>query len=234
MSRLVATIGCDVRVQARNGFYWAVAFLLAMLLAVITQLPPLDWRWLLPPLILGNLITATFYFMAGLVLLEKAEGTLQAQIVTPLRVGEYLGSKIATLAALSIAEHLVLAWITVGTAFRPVPLVAGVALASALYCLAAFPATVRYGSINELLFPTIVWTSLFALPILEYAGLWQTPLIYLHPFQAPLVLLRGAVNELQPREWAYGIGYGALWVGVAFVWCHRAFQRFVVSTVRSR
>ena len=114
MSRLAATLLCDVRLQYRNGFYWAVAFLVAALLIVITRIPELDWRPVLPPLVLGNLVTATFFFMAGLVLLEKKEGTLEAQIVTPLTATDYLTSKIATLTALSIAEHVLLALITVG------------------------------------------------------------------------------------------------------------------------
>lgn len=234
MSRLAATIRCDVRLQFRNGFYWAVAFLLTILLVVIAQLPAFDWRPVLPALILGNLVTATFYFMAGLVLLERGEGTLEAQIVTPLRVEEYLGSKLVTLTALSIVENVIIALITVGTVFRPLPLVLGIVLASCLYCLAAFPAAVRYGSINELLFPTMLWTLLFALPIVQYAGVWHTPLMYLHPFQAPLVILRGAVAELPPWEWVYGIAWGMLWIGIAFVWCRRAFRRFVVTALGTR
>lgn len=229
MSRLVATLRCDARLQYRNGFYWAVAFLLAVLLAVVTRLPPFDWAPVLPPLVLGNLVTATFFFMAGLVLLEKREGTLEAQIVTPLRVEDYLISKVVTLTALSLAEHVVIALMTVGLSVRPLPLVLGVVLASALYCLAGFAAVVRYDSINEMMFPTIVWVTLFSLPILHYAGLWTSPLMYLHPFQPPLVILEGAVAPLQPREWAYGLGCSALWIGLAFAWCRGAFQTFVIA-----
>ena len=234
MTRFGATLRCDVRLQMRNGFYWAVAFLLAILLLVITQLPSLDWALVLPPLILGNLVTATFFFMAGLVLLEKGEGTLEAQIVTPLTARDYLLSKVATLTGLSVVEHLFIALITVGVAFRPVPLVLGVVLAAALYCLAAFPAVVRYDSINELMFPTMVWVTFFSLPILHYAGLWDSPVMYLHPFQAPLVLLKGAVYPLAQWEWIYGLGYAALWIGLGFFWCRRAFQRFVVTAAGTR
>lgn len=234
MSRLVATLRCDVRLQYRNGFYWAVAFLVAALLVVITQIPPLDWKPVLPPLVLGNLVTATFFFMAGLVLLEKKEGTLAAQIVTPLSATDYLVSKIGTLTALSIVEHVLLALITVGTAFNPVALVVGVVAAAALYCLAGFGAVVRYDAINEMMFPTIVWVTLFSLPILHYAGLWSSPVMYLHPFQAPLVVLEAAVQPIEAWEWAYGLGYSALWIGLGFIWCRRSFQRFVVSAAGAR
>ena len=228
-ARLVATIRCDLRLQFRNGFYLAVGFLLLTLVLVITQLPQLNWAPLLPPLVLGNLALATFFFMAGLVLLEKGEGTLEAQVVTPLSSGEYLASKVVTLTGLSLVEHFVIAWITVGTQFRPTNLFLGVILASALYCLAGFAAVLRYDSINELMMPTIVWTTLFAAPILHYAGLVNTSLMYLHPFQPALVILKGVVTPLVFWEWVYGLGVGALWVAAAVLWSRRAFYRFVVA-----
>ena len=234
MSRLVATLGCDIRLQLRNGFYWVVAFLLVVILVLITQLPDLPWAVVLPPFLLGNLVTATFFFMAGLVLLEKGEGTLEAQIVTPLRVGEYLASKVFTLTALSLVENLLIVVIAGGLDFSPVPLLLGIVLASILYCLAGFGAAARYESINELLFPTIVWVSVFALPIIDYAGLWSSWLMYLHPFQAPLVLLKGGFVPLAAWEWAYGIGWSAIWIGLGLRWSSRAFQRFVVATAGAR
>jgi len=139
-----------------------------------------------------------------------------------------------TLTLLSIAEHVFLALITVRGSFRPLPLVLGVVLASVLYCLAGFLAVVRYDSINELLFPTMVWVTLFSLPILHYAGWWSTGFMYLHPFQAPLVILKGAVSPLQAWEWLYGVGYSALWIGLGFVWCSRAFRRFAVRAAGTR
>lgn len=234
MSPLAATIACDVRLQFRNGFYYAVAFVLAAILIVIRLLPDFEWGPVLPPFVLGNLSLATFFFIAGLVLLEKGEGTLEAQIVTPLTARGYLASKVLTLTALSLAENLLIVVITARLDFAPLPLVLGIALASALYCLAGFIAVVRYDSINELLFPTIVWVTLFSLPILHYAGLWTSPLVYLHPFQAPLVLLGGAFSPLAGWEWLYGIGYAALWIVAAFVWSARAFRRVVVAAVGTR
>lgn len=211
-----------------------MAFLLAVMVLVIVRLPDFDWVPVVPPLVLGNLALATFFFLAGLVLLEKGEGTLEAQIVTPLTAGGYLASKLITLTALSLVENLVIVLVTAGPLFSPLPLVLGIVSASALYCLAGFVAVVRYDSINELLFPSMVWVTFFSLPILHYAGLWTSPLMYLHPFQAPLVLLGGGFEPLAPWEWAYGIGYSALWIGGSFAWSARDFRRFVAAAVGTR
>ena len=234
MTRIAATLRCDVRLQARNGFYLAVAFLLAIVVVVIGQLRHLPWDAVIAPLILGNLSLATYMFMAGLVLLEKDEGTLEAQVVSPLRPGEYLLSKTISLTGLSLVENVIVALVACGADIRLGPLVAGIVTASALYCLSGFIAIARYDSINEFLFPSILYLTAFSLPILDYAGLWSTRWMYLHPFQAPLVLLTGTVGPLAPWQWLYGLGYSALWIGVALYWSRRLYDRFVVARAGTR
>lgn len=229
MSRLAATLRCDVRLQARNGFYWAVLFLLAVFTVVIALLPDFDWRPIIPPLLLGNLVVATFMFTAGMVLLEKDEGTLAAQAVTPLAAREYLASKVASLSGLSLFESVAITLIACGLGLRWAPLVLGVLLASALYCLGGFLTIVRYDSVNEFLFPSVLYITFFSLPILAYAGLWTSPLMYLHPMQAPLVLFEAAVAEIAPWEWLYGVGYSVLWIALALRWSRTAYRRFVAE-----
>ena len=92
----------------------------------------------------------------------------------------------------------------------------------------------RYDSINEYLFPSMVYTVFFALPILHYAGLWTSPWIYLHPFQAPLVILKGAVFRLETWEWLYGLLYSIFWIAWTFEWSRRTFRRFVTARVGVR
>ena len=234
MNRLTATMQCDVRLQIRNGFYWAVAFLLGAVVVVISLLPVFDWAPVLPALVLGNLVTATFFFMGGLVLLEKREQTLEAQIVTPLTTTEYLTSKVVTLTALSVIENVLIVIVAYGTGFRLVPLVIGIVGASAIYCLLGFVAVARYDSINEYLFPSMMYVTVCSLPFLHYAGLWETPLMYLHPLMAPLVILEAAFVPLETWEWVYGLLYSALWIGLCLEWSRRTFQRFVVAREGAR
>ena len=92
-------------------------------------------RYVLPAVVFGNLVAVNFYFMAGLVLLEKWEGTLEAQVVTPLADWEYLVSKTVTLAALSLVEQFVIVGSAYGLGFGVGALIGGVALAAILYTL---------------------------------------------------------------------------------------------------
>jgi hypothetical protein len=104
MKRLLSTIRCDIRLQARNGFYHAAAFVAAFWTFALSRIEPDHLVLWMPVFILSNILINTFYFMAGLVLLEKAEGTLIAQSVTPLRPWEYLVSKLVTLKKVPMAE----------------------------------------------------------------------------------------------------------------------------------
>lgn len=98
LARLRAAAAADVRLQLRNGFYAAAAFVAVCLVLLLGPLSADTVALLLPPLVLLNLQVNTFYFIGGLVLLERAEGSLEALTVTPLRPWEYLSAKVATLA----------------------------------------------------------------------------------------------------------------------------------------
>jgi fluoroquinolone transport system permease protein len=229
MSRLFATVRCDLRLQIRNGFYAATLFISAFWAAILLQAGALDLRWLLPPMVIGNLLIGTFFFIGALVLLEKGEGTLTAQVVTPLRVGEYLSAKLITLSGLALAETLILVPVIAGWRFDALLLVAGVLLAAALYCLFGFVAVARYTAINEYLLPSGVYITGLWLPLLAYMAQWRPWLLYLHPFSAPLALVEAAFGAAAPWQIVYGLAYSALWIALLSIWSGRVFRRWVVE-----
>ena len=234
MHRLAATVRLDLRLQLRNGFYYVVAFVLACWFVLLTRLPAIDWGYVLPAVVFGNLVMVNFYFIAGLVLLEKGEGTLEAQVVTPLADWQYLGSKTATLTALSLVEQVVIVWSAHGGGFAGGRLAAGIVLAAILYTLTGFVLVARYRSINEFMFPSVLFTAILSLPMLHYFGLWDSWLLYLHPFTAPLVLLAGAFRPMPAWQLVYGVLYGALWAGLLLLAARRAFDRYIVAREGSR
>lgn len=229
MTRLLATIRCDVTIQVRSGFYAATAFVTVVWTLILLQAGALDLRWLLPPMLVGNLLIGTFSFIGGLVLLEKGQGTLIAQVVTPLRGGEYLAAKVLTLSALALAETLVLVAAIVGWRFNAALLVAGVALASALYCLAGFIAVARYAAISEYLLPSGLYVAALWMPLIAALAQWRHWLLYLHPMSAPLVLLEAAFGPVNPWLVAYGFVYSALWIAALVFLSRRAFQRWIIA-----
>lgn len=225
MNRLLATIAADLRLQIRNGFYAATSVVLVVTGALaFFAAQQLDLGWLLPAFALNNLMITAFYFVAALVLLEKAEGLLQARTVTPLRPSEYLWAKVTTLALLAFVHNLVVALLLQGTHFNTVLFAAGVVIAAAQLTLVGFAAVARYSAINTYLFPSLPVAAALMFPLLPYTLGWEHPLLYVHPLQAPLELMRAAIVPQPVWRIVYGLIYGALWVGVMFLLARRAWQ----------
>ncbi|MBA2244570.1 MAG: ABC transporter permease [Gemmatimonadetes bacterium] len=234
MRRLLAAARGDVRLQTRNGFYYATLFVIVTWMLLVGFLPIPDLGWILPALVAGNLVITTFYFIAALVLLEKDENTLEALVVTPLRPGEYLAAKLATLTALAWIENLLIVVLLYGPRFDALLLSLGMVLASLLLTLAGFVAVARYDSINEFLMPSALYSTLLTLPLFPYLAAWEHALLYLHPMQAPLVLMRAAFLPEPLWKVLYGIVYSALWIAVAYRWAERSFHRFVIARAGAR
>ncbi len=236
MTRLLSTFRWDLTRQFRYGFYYVSALLILILVALLHQLPgdgSIDFGLLIPALVVLSLVMTTFYFMGALVLLEKGEGTLAALVVTPVRDTEYLASKVASLSLLAMVETLLLILLIYGTAFEPLPLLAGMSLLGGFYTLIGFVAIARYDTINEYLLPSILITIALGLPLLDHFGLWESVLFYLHPVQPALVLLRAAFAPMEMWQLAYGVLGASAWVGLSFVWARQLFHRFVVRAAGS-
>ena len=229
MRRLAAAIVCDMRLQVRNGFYYAAAFVAVFWALALSRIPAKFLALWLPVFILSNILINTFYFMAGLVLLEKAEGTLMAQSVTPLRSWEYLISKVVTLTVVSVCESLVITLFGYGAAFGPAAFFLGVMSSAVLFALTGFLLVIRYDSINEFLFPSFLFTLLFVPPFLSYFGFIGSWLVYLHPMQASLLLTQAAFESIAWWQWFYSVLYPILWIGMLLVFSQRAFERFVIA-----
>ena len=161
MTRLISTIRWDIQLQIRNGFYYVAAFMAVFLIGVLWTLSDEVLSSLLPALVFENIFIGTFFFMAGLLLLEKGEGTLEGLITTPLRQGEYLLSKLITLTLLAVLESLVVIIVVYGLGFNILLMILGIVLLGTLYALLGFILVIRYDSINSFLLPAIVFATVF-------------------------------------------------------------------------
>lgn len=235
MIRSLASARWDLVLQWRQGFFAAGAFVAAMWIALLRAAFPHDVLAVVIPVFLLNSITiTTFYFVAGLVLFEKGEGTLEALVATPLRAGEYLLSKIGTLTALAFAESALIVLFVWGPELRWAWLALGMLVMGAFYTLLGFVTVVRYDSISAYLIPSGILVGLSQLPILHHFGVWKGAILWLWPTQAFLVLLRSAFEPASPAELAYALGYGCAWVAGLLFWARRDFERLVVRRPGTR
>jgi fluoroquinolone transport system permease protein len=220
--RFAATFRRDMLMQWRNGFYAALAFVLLCWFALLSQVATGLVVPLLPALLFGNLMLTGFYFVAGLLLLERDEGVPTALAVTPLRPVEALAAKVCTLSWLGTLESMALAFFAGGQVVNWPVLAVGCLLTGALYVLFGILAISRYSSINAFLMPSILWGGLLSLPALASLASQNSPLLWLHPLWPAYLWLHAAVFPTSGWElglagmvaagWLAGMGWRLQWM----------------------
>ncbi|MFZ7102880.1 MAG: ABC transporter permease [Peptococcaceae bacterium] len=228
MRRLAAAIRNDIYLQIRYGFYGVYLIVTVVYILLLKNIPDYFLSLALPFIIFSDPAFLGFYFIGGLVLLEKGENVLEYLVSTPLREREYIFAKIVSLTILALLASLAVAFFTAAGHFKVWLLVAGVLLSSVFYTAIGFIAVARFRTVNEYLMSSLVYMTVLSLPLLDFFRLYQSWFFYLFPTQASLILIRGAFQGAEPWQLAYGIIYLSLWIVLLFKWAGRAFYRFII------
>ncbi len=136
MTAFVTALRWDIVLQARNGFYWASAFVVLVIGGLLLSVPETvraDGAAWVPALLAVNLQITTFFFVAGLMLLERDEGTLTALAVSPFSPAAYLATRTITLTALAAVETVAVVLIAFGTHGSWLLILSGTAALGVIY-----------------------------------------------------------------------------------------------------
>ena len=229
MTRLLRTLRWDIVFQWRYGLYLATAVSTLVILLVVRQIPAALLDLALPFVIFSDLALVGFYFIAALVLFEKAEGTLLALVVSPLRFGEYLTSKLTTLTGLALVISLLVTLLCYGPAFNWPLLIVAVGLLSCFGLLVGLIAVAPHDTISAFFLPAQVYSLVMAVPLIPFLDFFQHPIFYLWPTYAALLLLRAVFVPLAAWQVGYGIVYQVVWIGLLVWVARRRFDRYIVG-----
>ncbi len=232
MSRLAATTRLDMTVQYRANLY-VISIGLAVLIGLALRflVPEQYIAGLIPAFYLTGIGGTTYIFVAGMVMFEKAERTMAAQIVSPLRTDEYLIAKVASLLLVVLIESTIVLLLGAGfSGYNPLPLYVGISLMAIGMTLAGFIQASRYDSVTDFLVPATAILLVLQLPLFFITGVSDSPLWYIIPTTAPALLLQAAFVPEMVETWelVYGIGYSLLWIVVLFFWARGAFYQNII------
>jgi fluoroquinolone transport system permease protein len=221
----------DWQLQWRQGLFAAALFVMLVWGGLFSQVNDVIAHYLLPVMLYIDLSVFGFFFMAGLLYLEKGEGVLAALVVTPLQGWHYLVAKLVTLTTTALLVSLIVVALVQREAVNWLILIEALVLNSLFFTLASFILAVRYDAIYEFIIPAVYLLGIAQLPFLDSFGIWHGWPLYLLPFQASLLLVRGAFEPLAGWQWLYALTYLTGWIGLGFVWALRVFDQFVVRGV---
>ncbi len=178
--RFLSVLKGDIRFQFRYGFYFIYA-LFTLLYVLILQLVGDQWQARVAVLMIySDPAVLGLFFMGAILQFEKDEHTLHSLVVSPLKPGEYVLSKlcslsiIATLVALSIAGF--------GTVVAHPVLVGGtIFIGSCLFSSLGLVLATKTDTLNQFIFATIPCLLVISIPAAFYILRPGSPWMLLHP-----------------------------------------------------
>lgn len=170
-----------------------------------------------------------FMFIGALVLFEKSAQTLSAITVTPLKVWQYLWSKIAALTILALPCSITMALTGLEGQIQWHWLLLGVILSSVLFTLLGFIGVLRVDTLNQYLIVIPLFLIPLCVPLLSWFNITREfCLYYAIPTQASLLLFKAA-NGGSVTNWQllYALVYLFASIGVAYYHAHQTYLKYI-------
>ena len=106
--RLTAAIRQDINFQFRHGFYHAYGILTIIYILLLRVLPETLVYPAVTLILFTDICALGFFFIGAIVLLEKGQSLTDSLFVTPLRLHEYLLSKLLSFMVLSFVSEVLI------------------------------------------------------------------------------------------------------------------------------
>ncbi len=215
MTRLSKTLHTDVRYQYRYGFYFIYAFMIAFFVLIVRLIPQSWHQTALAVVLLSDPALLGFFFIGGLLQLERGEGLLYALFQTPLRPHEYLLSKAASLGLLSTLAGCLIALLTGAPGVRYALLIPIIFVISATFTLFGVGISINLKTMNAFLSIHGSLETTLMIPVLLMMLGVNFPLLKWTPTGAGYLLVQSAIGgafSLLPALVAI------FWLCAAFFW----------------
>jgi len=225
--RLLTALGQDIRFQFRHGFYYAYLVLTILYILSLRLLPESLVYPALIIILFTDICALGFFFIGAIVLLERGQNLTQSLFVTPLRLHEYLLAKILSFLLLSIVSAFL---IMLGGSVGGQDLlwfIFGAIFSALIYTLFGLVFAARARHVNDYFVKSLGIGLLISLPILAYLGLFDTPLFYIFPTRATLILLDTLGGDYALSEKLYSVANLLIWFTILSAWVYQRFDRYV-------
>ncbi|VAW22071.1 hypothetical protein MNBD_ALPHA12-883 [hydrothermal vent metagenome] len=155
-SRLLPLLKNDIKLLIRYGILTVYGFVVAFYVALIIYAGDLMPAWLIALIIITEPTAFGFFFLGGLMQLEKSEDVRSALGVTPVSALEYFFSKAISMSAIALIAVSVLVFFT-GNNINWIMLFAIVTLTSVQFLAIGIPAAIYFKTLSGYLIGSITY-----------------------------------------------------------------------------
>lgn len=214
MKRFWAALKGDIRYQWRYGFYFIYMFMTAVFIVIVRLLPGQWQQTALTLTLLSDPALLGFFFIGGILQLERGEGLLDALFLSPLRPHEYLLSKALSLSLIAAAAGTVVALGSGIPGVRWALLVPVMIVGSACFTFAGVAVSVNLRSTNAFLSVDGLWEVILLLPPLLIVFGVEFPPLEALPGSIVLRLMQASAGADIP--FAISAALLAAWTALAY------------------
>ena len=147
--RILRMIQCDIRYQIKYGFYFLYGVISLLYIGILILLPDALVRPVTALIIFSDPSALGFFFIGGMILLERGEGLHSYNAILPSTIQEYIISKVVSLSLLSSFVGLLIAGVVLDGEVNYVSLFVGVFLGAVIFSLAGLAVGSLSKSLNH-------------------------------------------------------------------------------------
>lgn len=197
MSNLCNAIKSDFKFQFKEGFLYIYLAICIIYLVILSVLPSNFLLIVLPILIYSDPAGLGLFFIGGMIMLERRQGIVNYLIVTPLKVKEYILSKVITLSTLAVVVSLIITFFTsIKEPVNYLVLITSTFFTANFFTFIGIFIAIRCSNLNEYFVKIIPWMILLSLPCLGLIGQPNSIFLSIIPSVASLQLIIGAFHEI--------------------------------------
>ncbi len=228
MKTLFRMILWDLKLQVRNSILTVSIFIAVFYVALFLLLGLRGKDDILIALIFSDPTFLGFIFTGVLVLFEKSANTLQALVVTPVKIWQYLFSKAISLTIITSIICFAMVFASHGFHFNYFYFLAATFLSSVLFIFLGFIGVAKVKTFNQYIIVIPLFITPLILPYLNFFGVTNTLWFYILPTQASFILFRGAFEKITTGETIYSFVYLLFFIWGTYRISKHLFMKHIV------
>ena len=206
----------DMKFQARYGFYLLYGLLTVFYLMLLFALP-LSWKENAAAiLIYSDPAALGLFFMGAIILLEKSQRVTAVFAVSPLKVFEYVCSKVLSLSAIALLVAAVLA-VAVKCRFLS-SLLLGTFLSSIMFTLLGMIIATKITSLNQFILATVPVEMMVFVPAVLHLFCITPAFMGIYPANVCMDLILGRDFSVVGLALTIGLIVLLFWAACQCVW----------------
>ena len=227
--RITNALKSDIRFQFNHGFYFIYILVTVCYIVILQKIPDSAIKdYLIPLIIYTDPAVLGFFFIGGIVMLEKQQGITDCLAVTPLDPKEYLISKTLSLSVVALFASLAIAVLS-GSRINMALLVIAILLSSAFFTLYGFLAAGGCRTVNQYFLRAVPLMLLAIFPCFTVIGFPYSWLFRALPSVSGMVLMLAAGLNITFIEVLLSMAVMCVWIGLMFLTALRIYDTKILT-----